>query len=82
MKNIFSRKFVCVALIFMWMSLSTGCSSTRAVTTSYWYTDDVYYVAYLEVKGVPKAKIKKCKVQADNSMKCEKQAEVNRALNK
>ena len=82
MKNIFSRKCVCTALVLMWMSLSTGCSSTRAVTTSYWHTDDVYYVAYLEVKGVTKAKIKKCKIQADNSMKCEKQAKVNKALNK
>ena len=82
MKNIFNRKSLCAALILMWVSLSTGCSSVRSVTTSYWYSDDVFYVAYLETKGGTKAKIKKCKVQADNSMKCEKQATVNKTLNK
>ena len=73
---------LCAALVLIWVSLSTGCSSVRSMTTSYWHTDDIYYVAYLEVKGGTKAKIKKCKVQADNSMKCQKQRKVNKVLNK
>ena len=82
MKNIFTRKSLCAALILMWASLSTGCTATRAVTASYWHSDDVFYIAYLETKGGIEAEIKKCKVQADNSMKCTKQAKVNKTLNK
>ena len=82
MKTKFNRNLLCGALILMWVGLSTGCSSVRAVTASHWHSDDVFYVAYLETKGGTKAMIKKCRVQADNSMKCEKQTEVYKALSK
>ena len=76
-------KYVSVALLCAVAALASGCTSVRALTATHWHSDDVYYVAYLENKGVgTKAKIKACKVQEGNTLKCVKQKKVNKMLNK
>jgi len=81
--NTMFKKSLCVALLVMIAGLASGCTSVRALTSSYWHTDDVYYVAYLEKDGATsKARIKACKVQEGNTLKCVNQKPVNQMLNK
>jgi len=83
MKMFLNVKSVSVALILLFAGLASGCTSVRALTATYWHTDDVYYVAYVETKGVnTRAKIKACTVQEGNTLKCVKQKPVNKMLNK
>lgn len=74
------KKFLCaVALLCTAPLLLTGCSQTvRAVThVSTW--GDYMYIAYAENDDVSKVQL--CTVNADNSITCVDQTEVNALLN-
>lgn len=72
-----------MTMALLGLSLLSACGSTvRAVThVSAWSTPkgDYLYVAYAENSDV--SKIRKCNVNADNTITCTEQEEVNKLLN-
>lgn len=82
MKTTSMKKLLAVAVLFCGapLVLATGCAPTavRAVThVSTW--GDYMYIAYAENQDTSKVQL--CTVNADNSITCVDQDEVNRLLN-
>ncbi len=66
----------------------TGCTSTkRFVTSIYWNSQDVVYVAYTEenksfLSATFEAKVKKCNRAENNALQCTDQDALNAELNR
>jgi len=77
------------------LTLSAGLfkdeTTVRALDSLYWYDDRTLFVAYrvsgsgAETGGadvLTEPKVKRCRLQSDNSLQCEENATINRALYK
>jgi hypothetical protein len=74
-------------LIGLSMLSLSGCLTARFVTAETWAGGDTLYVAYTEMdkkilSETFEAKVLRCKREADNSLKCTEETQVNTLLNK
>ncbi len=82
MHHLSYKAIALLAFAALFACVLSGCITSRAVTAAHWHDEETLYVAYLETTTESEAKVKLCKVQPDNSLKCEDQAALNKELNK
>lgn len=81
------KKLILAGMAMVSVAALSGCSTARFVTARSWVGGDTLYVAYTQfdqqiLTSSFEAKVLRCNRQADNSLTCADEADLNALLNK